>query len=310
MNKTISIIFCDRQSGELRREKVHAAGFLRWLYNTSTGQVVRRALTFNRLFSAVYGSFHRTRISRHKIRPFVRKMNIDMNESVRRIEDFTSFNDFFVREIKAQSRPVDPGPDACVAPADGKVLVFEKVDSNTTFRIKRCTFNLRDFLKDDTLAEAFSGGSMFISRLSLGDYHHFHFPDSGTAGSSDPVRGRYNAGGPYSAKNLIPFYTENYRMKTLLNSDHFGRIAMVEVGALTVGSIRQSFEDGARVLKGERKGHFELGGSTVVLLFEKGAIRFSGDLLENSASGVETFVRFGEAIGHIKRNGIGKGRRK
>jgi phosphatidylserine decarboxylase len=86
-------------------------------------------------------------------------------------------------------------------------------------------------------------------------------------------------------------------MVTLLESDHFGRVAMIEVGAFTIGSIQQRYQPGARVKKGDHKGFFELGGSIVILLFEKGAVRFDDDLCTNTSCGIETYVRLGESIG-------------
>jgi phosphatidylserine decarboxylase len=74
-------------------------------------------------------------------------------------------------------------------------------------------------------------------------------------------------------------------------------MALVEVGAFTVGSIRQRFEPGRRVARGEEKGFFEPGGSTVVLAFRPGAIAFDTDLVSRSAAGVETFVRMGDSLG-------------
>ncbi len=298
MKDPFSITYYDRATGSMMAEKVHAARFLRWLYNTGTGVLACRLLTSNRLFSAAYGRFHDSGISKLKIKPFVKRMKINMAESLKQIDDFVSFNDFFTRKIHLSARPIDERPGACIAPADGKVLVYEKIDADTTFRIKRCTFNLRDFLKDDVLARMYSGGSVLISRLSLADYHHFHFPDSGVAHQARPIRGNYHAGASYSRTRLLPFFTENYRMQTLLSSDHFGWIVMVEVGALTVGSISQSYEPGKRVSKGDHKGNFELGGSTVVLLFEKGSIRFCKDLLDNTENEIETSVRFGDCVGY------------
>jgi phosphatidylserine decarboxylase len=176
-------------------------------------------------------------------------------------------------------------------------MAFCDVEADRTFRIKRSTFNLSQFLRDDELATQFAGGSMIISRLCLTDYHHFHFPDSGIPRAAVPMRGKYYAGGPYSLERLVPFYTENYRMVTLFDSDHFDEMAMVEVGAFTVGSIQQRYVPGIRVQKGTRKGFFELGGSTVVLIFRRGVIELDEDLLRNSRNEVETYVHLGDSFG-------------
>ncbi len=136
-----------------------------------------------------------------------------------------------------------------------------------------------------------------ISRLALVDYHHFHFPDDGIPQTENSIQGKYHAGGPYSLRNILPFYGENYRVLTVFNSIHYGRMLIMEIGAFTVGSIQQRFTPGERVQKGTPKGFFELGGSTVALLFRRGTITLDDDLLINTASGIETYVRFGDSIG-------------
>jgi phosphatidylserine decarboxylase len=180
------------------------------------------------------------------------------------------------------------------------VLAYPYVPVDATFRIKRAAFNLESLLRDAALAREFAGGSMAVCRLGLSDYHHFHFPDSGTPGPPIALRGRYHAGGPYAERALVPFFAENHRMLTLFDSDHFGRMAMIEVGALTVGSIQQRFRPGARVAKGEPKGVFELGGSTVVLLFRKGAIELDQELCALTAQEVECYVRMGRPLGQAR----------
>jgi phosphatidylserine decarboxylase len=87
-------------------------------------------------------------------------------------------------------------------------------------------------------------------------------------------------------------------MMSLFDSDHFGQMLIVEIGALTVGSIQQRFLPDVRVIRGERKGYFELGGSTVVMLFQKGMIDLDEDLRTNTRKDIETSVRFGDSIGN------------
>jgi phosphatidylserine decarboxylase len=223
---------------------------------------------------------------------------VNLDELERPLEDFSSFNAFFTRKIDLSRRPMIYDPHVCIAPVDGKVLVYPAVKPNMTFRIKRSTFNLRRFLGSDGLSEQFAGGSMVISRLSLADYHHIHFPDSGIPRQAISIPGNYNASGPYSLHTLFPFYTENHRMMTLFDSDHFGQMMIVEIGALTVGSIQQRFLSDSRVTRGARKGYFELGGSTVVMLFQKGMINLDEDLRTNTRKDIETSVRFGDSIGN------------
>jgi phosphatidylserine decarboxylase len=295
--KGFEVPYFDRRRGALAFETIYARGFLRWLYNTHAGGALGTVLTASPWPSRAFGWLQRRRWSRRRIAGFIARMGIDPTEARRDIGEFESFAEFFTREIDLGRRPVCPARDVAVAPADGRVLAFPTVEPETTFRIKRGLFNLRELLRDDALAEDFGGGAMVISRLSLSDYHHFHFPDSGIPGKAAPIPGRYHAGGPYALRTLVPFMTQNHRVRTLFDSDSFGRMAIVEIGALTVGSIRQCFRPGARVAKGDEKGLFELGGSTVVLLFQRGAIRLDQDLVSMTRMEIETLVRMGEPIG-------------
>lgn len=302
MSAKILIRYFDRREGLLKTERVFAGRFLHWLHNTSFGRIAVELIFRQKLVSQLYGWFHKLQLSRRKIKPFVQKMGLNLDELTRPIEDFTSFNDFFTREIDLSKRSINQNPSVCIAPVDGKILAYDVVEPDMTFRIKRSTFNLHGFLQDEALVNKFGGGSMVVSRLCLTDYHHFHFPDSGVPGEALSVRGKYYASGPYGLRALVPFYTENYRMLTLLDSDHFGQIAIVEIGAFTVGSIQQRYQSGRHIAKGARKGFFELGGSTVVLLFEKGRIELDKDLCTNTRSEVETYVLLGDSIGRtLKR---------
>lgn len=138
---------------------------------------------------------------------------------------------------------------------------------------------------------------MIIIRLALSDYHHFHFADSGVPSASKLIEGRYYAGGPYDLHKFTPFYEENKRMITMIESNHFGLVAQIEIGAFTVGSICQVFSPYAAVKKGWRKGYFELGGSTVVLLLRPDVIKVDDDLISNTLRGLETKVQAGDKIG-------------
>ena len=297
MNNKITITYYDRYENKLKIEQVYACGFLYWSYNTRTGKWATDMVFRRRLISWLYGWLHKRSWSRRKIKPFVKTFNVNLDELVQSLNDFTSFNEFFVREIDISKRWVNNDPTICIAPVDGKVLVYPSVKPDMTFRIKSSTFNLRQFLKDDSLVEQFEDGSMVISRLCLADYHHFHFPDSGLPYQTISISGKYYAGGPYSLSKLIPFYTENHRTMTLFDSDHFGRMLIVEIGALTVGSIHQCFQPEKRVNRSARKGYFEFGGSTVVLLFQKGTIELDKDLYTNTQRDIETYVRFGDSVG-------------
>ena len=232
MNPHDPLTYFDREQGVFLDEEVYARGFLDWSYNSRPGRFLTDALFRRRWVSRLYGWFQKTRWSRRRILPFVQRLRIHVEEIVRPLSDFENFNDFFTREIDLSRRTIRHEPDVCISPADGRALAYSQVDGDGTFRIKRADFNLRRLLCDDALVERYGGGSMFITRLYLRDYHHFHFPDSGTPGPARAIDGGYYAVSPYARRSLVPFYTENYRMVSQLESDHFGPIAFVRSARL------------------------------------------------------------------------------
>lgn len=297
MNDRNPLTYYDREKGAFFDEEIYAGGFLDWSYNSRTGRFLTDLLFRRRWVSRAYGWLQSTRWSRRRIMPFVERMNVNVEEIARPLSEFGSFSEFFEREIDLSRRKIHREPEVCVAPADGRALAYHEVSSDRTYRIKRATFNLQQLLGDQELARRYDKGSVFITRLYLSDYHHFHFPDSGTPGSARSVDGGYYAVSPYARRTLVPFYTENHRMVSQLDSDNFGQVTIVEIGAFTVGSIKQAYEAGKPVDKATRKGAFELGGSTVVLLFEPGRIVFDDDLLDNTANEIETYLKLGDSIG-------------
>ncbi len=297
MSAPAPLLYRERATGRLCEERVYARGLLDWLYNTGSGRLAEALLCGPAWPSRLYGFLQRRPASRRRIRPFVERMGIDASECPRPLDDFSSFAEFFEREIDLTRRPLDADPRACLAPADGKLLVVPRIDARQPLRIKRALLDLPRLLGDAELARRFDGGALAVCRLSLADYHHVHFPADGVPGAACDVPGRYHAGGPYARRRLVPFFAENRRARTLLAADVFGDLALCEVGAFTVGSIRQCYTPGARVARGARKARFALGGSTVVLVFAPGAIVFDPDLVLWSADGHETQVRLGERIG-------------
>jgi phosphatidylserine decarboxylase len=287
----------DRRSGEIKVDTIYARGFLDWLYNTTSGWLLTQFVMSRRWVSRLYGWWYRQRWTRRKIPAFVEQLGVDLDESMLRLEEFESFNHFITREIDLSRRPIDPNTDVCICPADARVRVYPRLEAHATLLVKRAAFDLPSLLCDEVLAERYAGGAAVIARLYLADYHHFHFPDDGIPEAPRNIRGRCFATSPYSRTRSVPFLNENSRFITVFDSDHFGKIAIVEVGAFTIGSIRQCYQPFRRVRRGTRKGYFELGGSVVLLLFAPGAVRFDADLVENSASGIETYVPMGASLG-------------
>jgi phosphatidylserine decarboxylase len=91
---------------------------------------------------------------------------------------------------------------------------------------------------------------------------------------------------------------KNYRELTVLHTDHFDKVLDIEVGAMMVGKVVQQHRGAYAFFKGEEKGWFEFGGSTIVQLFKKSAVIPDDDILQQSATRVETLVRMGEKVGN------------
>jgi len=302
MSRYFSILYYDRYSHKYSKEDVYADKFLFWLYNTNSGLLMNDLFFKRKIVSKLYKKIQNSRLSKNKIPHFIKRYSINTSELQSAPEKYKSFNDFFKRKIDLLKRPVNSDSSVCIAPCDGRALAYHSVNQNTTFKVKRHTFDLKNFLRNESLINRFSECSLYICRLHLSDYHHFHFPDSGIADESIAIDGHLFTSGPYSLSKFIPFYTENFRVITPFKSENFGDMLICEIGAFTVGSVKQEFLPGEKVKKGDHKGYFEIGGSTIALLFQKGKINFDDDLLSNTENGIETYIKMGDSIGKGVKN--------
>lgn len=287
------IQYYDRGSSVLKTEKVAAEKWLVWLYNNPVGQATLWILVKRKLVSSIYGNMMDSPLSTKKIQPFVEEFDIDMSSAQK--QKFNSFNDFFTRKLKNNARPIDTNSTITVSPADGKILAYEDI-SNNDFIIKGYRFDILSFLNNDDLAKKYNDGSLVIIRLAPFDYHRFHFPISGKASPTTRIDGDYYSVNPLALRKIIEIFCLNKREFTIISNPLFGDVVMAEVGATMVGSILQTYT-GNFVKKGEEKGYFKFGGSSVVLLFEKDKIRIDNDLLINTLNGYETSIKEGERIG-------------
>jgi phosphatidylserine decarboxylase len=234
--------------------------------------------------------------SAKKIQPFIEDFNIDMG--IAQNQHFANFNDFFTRKLKKDARPIDTAARMVVSPADGKILAYADI-SNSWFIIKGYRFDVSSFLNNPDLAKKYTDGALLIIRLAPMDYHRFHFPVSGNISSNNMIDGNYYSVNPLALRKKAEIFCLNKREYSIISNPLFGDVIMCEVGATMVGSIVQTYK-GNYANKGEEKGYFKFGGSTVVLLFEKNKIHIDTDLLNNTAKGYETTVKMGERIGETE----------
>jgi phosphatidylserine decarboxylase len=286
----------DRETGEIVNENIALEKTLRWFYEDKLGFQVFGRLLNNPIFCWVYGKWQEHPSTRRKIAEFVAQHHINIDEAELPLASYRSFNAFFSRRLKPDARPFVANPDVFCTPGDGKVLVHPRLEQETRILVKGVSMDLRSLLASNAIAEIYRGGSALIVRLAPYDYHRFHFPDDGEAGAARIINGQYHSVNPIALAKVPDLFCRNKRAVTEFFSKHFGRIAFIEVGAITIGSIIQTYTPGW-VTKGQEKGYFQYGGSTLVLLFEPEAIAFDDDLIQNSTEALEVHVKAGSRIG-------------
>ena len=291
----MQIKFINRKTGKVEVETPPAEGLLKFLYDNPFGKTTLLPLAKRKFISEMYGRKMDRPNSTKKIEAFVRQLNIDMSESQKSIAEFTSFNDFFYRKLKADARPIE---DGFVSPGDGKLIAFKDVSEVNNFFVKGGKFTLEKYLNDQKLAEKYKNASLLILRLAPNDYHRYHFPYDGKVSASTKIKGAYYSVSPYAlAGNFARVFCENKREYCTLSTKDKGDIILSPVGATMVGGIIESFTPNQTVKKGDEMGYFTFGGSTLVVLVDKDKISIDADILSNSQNKMETFVKMGEKIG-------------
>lgn len=263
---------------------------LAFLYKTIPGRACLKLLIHPKV-SRLVGRFLDSSFSVKLIEPFVKQNGMDLSEYEQRT--YQSYNDFFTRKIQRWKRPIAASKDSLISPCDGAALVLP-IDEDSVFRIKKSSYTVRTLLRSRKLAEKYKGGTAVILRLAVTDYHRYCYVDDGVITDCRTIPGVLHTVQPI-ANDYYSIYHENTREYCILHSEHFQDIVVMEVGALLVGRIVN--ETGrALVKRGEEKGRFEFGGSTIVLLLEKDVVKWKAQLLENSARNKETPVKMGEVI--------------
>ncbi|ORX82756.1 hypothetical protein K493DRAFT_91114 [Basidiobolus meristosporus CBS 931.73] len=302
-----NIIVQDRTTGQLIEEKipVYIRLGIRLLYKNiaSKSAVDTRAIRhLLKSTSLKQGRKFDDPASVRNIRPFIQFHQINEEEILEPIESFKNFNEFFYRKIKPDSRTLaSPNPKVAVSPADCRCTCFPTINEATQLWIKGEHFSVARLLGETAaegqLAQAFDGGSLAIFRLAPQDYHRFHFPVDGRVRPPQPIDGQYFTVNPMAIRSPLDVYGENKRIVSVIESEQFGLVAYVSIGAMMVGSIVLTCEPMQQYSRMDEFGYFAFGGSTIVLLFQKGMIKFDEDLVENSRRSLETLIRMGSSIG-------------
>ncbi|TAH44938.1 MAG: phosphatidylserine decarboxylase [Betaproteobacteria bacterium] len=241
------------------------------------------------------------------IRWFVRRYGVDMDEAANPdIASYPTFNAFFTRPLRAGARPLAQA--ALVCPVDGGISQFGAIERDQIFQAKGHSYSTTALVGGDArLAARFQDGSFATLYLSPRDYHRIHMPCDGRLRRMIYVPGELFSVNPTTARGVPGLFARNERVVCVFDSDD-GPFVLVLVGATIVGSMATVwhgvvnpprtatvrdwlYEDGEVVLaKGDEMGRFLLG-STVVMLFPAGRVRF------NPAWAPARSIRMGEAMG-------------
>jgi phosphatidylserine decarboxylase len=261
---------------------------------------------------------------------FIATHRLNVTEIEKPVADYKTFNEFFARRLKPGVRKCEAEGDdrVAVSPADCRLTVWDSIEESKQVWVKGRNFTLANVLgaadSDGSLCAQLTGGSFLIARLAPQDYHRWHWPVSGKPGRRFPIDGDYNTVNPIAVRKNVDVYTDNKRTICPIRTADFGLVVLVAIGATMVGSINfvkckcgkeGGCSDGAcvenePVRRFEEHGWFAFGGSTVIALFQPGAIAFDSDLKRNSAAGLETLIKVGRRVGVATRGGNGGGGEK
>lgn len=281
--------YIDRRTGKKTDETVMGDGALRFAYETLLGRTLWPVLFGSKAISAIMGWYYDSSKSRKSIASLASIPGCNAGEAEKPLSAYGSFNEFFTRRLKPGARPLGEG---ITSPADGRLMLYLGADADTPFPLKGATRSLRMVFDENAPAGKYD---IAVIRLAPVDYHRFHFPYDCT--TNEKVRvlpGRYHSVNPIALLRAPDVYAVNERQILACDAD-FGRYWLVDVGAFGVGTIVQTFS-GDRHAKGDEKGYFKFGGSTVIMITKAGAIKFDSDIVRNSAEGLETRVCCGERI--------------
>lgn len=224
---------------------------------------------------------------------------------------YPSFNKFFIRAIHPEKRPICEGRDTIASPADGVISQMGSLRDGLLLQAKGVEYSLAALLGgDDAQAQMLAGGEFMTVYLSPKDYHRVHIPCAGQLEKMVYVPGRLFSVNAFSSENIPNLFTRNERVVCWFKTE-WGPMAVVLVGAMLVASIHtvwagqvapskvrgveaQAYAEKAiKLNKGDELGHFELG-STVIIVFPRGVVRWSEELEAGSA------LQVGQAIGVVR----------
>ncbi len=278
--------------GNFITEKNSQDRALSFLYTTPAGSLLLGGLVHPSV-SRLAGRFLSASLSKPLISAFIKRNSLDLSDYEK--TEYTCFNDFFTRKIKKERRPICPEPNALISPCDCRASVYP-IHASSVFTIKNTSYTLASLLHSHRLADRFRGGYAFLLRLTVEDYHRYVFSASGRLSKTYHIDGILHTVNPV-ANDHYPIYKENTREYCVIHSEILGDILQMEVGAMLVGKIKNHSKH-AYATRGEEKGYFEYGGSTIVVLTTGESVAPRSDLLIHTSQNYETKILQGQPLGY------------
>ncbi len=293
------IRYTDLDTGKVHEEAVYGGFWVKLLYGTWLGRVFS-SLVAAPPVSRFYGWLQDRPGSSRKVAPFVERFDIQMEdflpEEGRSAESpYSSFNQFFTRRVTQTARPFAEAP-SFPAPCDARYFAYDELNDAVSIPVKGAFFKASALLRSEEWQDHFEDGPGFIARLCPVDYHRFHFPDDGEVLASWRIPGALHSVNPWALAFRQDIFMLNEREVTILQTKSFGKLAFIEVGATCVGKIKQTYA-GKRFSRGDEKGMFLFGGSSVIVIGEKGRWSIDPAIVENTSMGIETYLKMGRALG-------------
>lgn len=283
-------------------EKVYGEDAVKFAYDSALSNVIS-PIVASRTLSKIYGASQDTLKSGRKVPEFVENFNIAIEDyqagslKVDNIENsYKSFNEFFIRKFKDGLRKFPKAVDQMGAFAEARYYGYDSVNESVTIPVKGKYLSAAQLLGNVKNADIFEGGPLLLARLCPVDYHRYHYSDSGKTLEAYRVKGDFHSVNPIALKLKQDIFIKNERRISIVQTENFGKLAYIEVGATCVGKIVQSHDEGVPHVRGSEKGYFLFGGSTVIVIGEPGKWTPSADILENTKNAVETYIHLGDTV--------------
>jgi phosphatidylserine decarboxylase len=198
-----------------------------------------------------------------QIEGFVNFHQLDMGEVLLPMDKFKNFNQFFYRALKPDARPCSAPdrPEVVTSPADCRSVVFNRLDIAQKIWVKGRDFTVERLLGNAYPEDAsrYANGALGIFRLAPQDYHRFHVPVDGVLCEPKLIEGEYYTVNPMAIRSALDVYGENIRTICPIDSVAHGRVMVICVGAMMVGSTVITRKAGEKVSRAEELGYFKFG---------------------------------------------------